>query len=116
MQLLENDRWLSDTKNVMLLKLTALAWTTCGQSLPAPVLPARDQMWAWTADGVVSWARAQDLAGPAAVLYASGVDGKDLLNIDFETLVQGVRLTPFAARKILAARDSFLSVAAAVPA
>ena len=60
-------------------------------------------------DGVVSFARARDLAGPASSLFASGVNGLDLLDVDENTLVNDLRLTPFAARKALGARGAFLA-------
>ena len=60
-------------------------------------------------DEVVLFALARDLAGPAAVLHASGVNGADLLTVDEAALVNDVRLTPFGARKVLRARDVFLA-------
>ena len=60
-------------------------------------------MAAWSVDEVVSFAKARDLAGPASVLYASGVCGADLLAMGENTLVHDVRMTPFAAGKIVRA-------------
>ena len=50
------------------------------------------------------------LRGPADALRASGVAGADLLalNTDVE-LQKDLKLTPFAARKVLAVRDRFLA-------
>ena len=61
-----------------------------------------------TVDNVVAFARARDLAGPAAALFNNAVNGLDLLALDVDTLVTDARLTPFAARKVLSARDAFL--------
>ncbi len=63
----------------------------------------------WSVDEVVPFAPARDLAGPSAVLHASGVNGADLLALDEAVLVNDVRLTPFGARKVLRARDAFLA-------
>ena len=59
-----------------------------------------------TADGVVSFAHSRDLVGPAAALFASSVNGGDLLTLTQDILVKDVRLTPFAARKVVAACDA----------
>ena len=50
-----------------------------------------------------------DLQGPAAVLFANGFASKDFANVDVKTLTGEIRLSIFAARKVLAARDTFLS-------
>ena len=49
-----------------------------------------------------------DLAGPAELTRASGVNGADLLQLSINELSHDLRLTPFAARKVDAARDEFL--------
>ena len=51
----------------------------------------------------------RDLQGPAAVLFANGFTGNDFANVDVKTLTDDIRLSIFAARKVLAARDTFLS-------
>ena len=50
----------------------------------------------------------RDLAGPAEQARMSGVNGADLLQLLREDLSSEVRLSPFAARKVVAARDAFL--------
>ena len=62
----------------------------------------------WRVDAVVSWAVARDLAGPSKVLHENAVNGQDLLDADEGLMVKDLRLTPFAARKLLRARDAFL--------
>ena len=66
-------------------------------------------MGQWSVNSVVSFAHGRDLTGPATALFASGVNGSDLLEVTEDVLVKDVRLTPFAARKVLAARDAFLA-------
>ena len=65
-------------------------------------------MQGWRVDAVVSWAVARDLAGPSKVLHENAVNGQDLLDADEDLMVKGLRLTPFAARKVLRARGEFL--------
>ena len=62
-------------------------------------------MQGWRDDGVVGWARARDLLGPAKVLHENGVNGKDLLNADEAVMVKELRFTCFAATKLLRARQ-----------
>jgi hypothetical protein len=108
LHMLDTDHWLADEKNVIQLKLTAPAWESPGGVVAAPP-PLRSIMCGWSVGGVVSFAHARDLAGPATALFASGVNGSDLVDMTDDVLVQEVRVTPFAARKILAARDAFLA-------
>ena len=41
---------------------------------------------------------------PGSLLYANGVNGEDLATLTEEILVKELRMTPFAARKVLRAR------------
>ena len=107
LHLLDTDHWLANEKNVIQLKLTSPAWETPGTA-PATTPPPRAVMSQWSVNSVMSFAHGRDLAGPAAALFANGVNGADLLEATEDLLVKDVRLTPFAARKILAARDAFL--------
>ena len=108
LHLFASDHWLSDSKNVTLLRLTAPAWET-GAPLGAVVAASPTElMKTWTVDNVVAFAHARDLAGPAAALFSNAVNGLDLLALDLDTLVNDARLTPFAAREILSARGAFL--------
>ncbi len=107
LHMFDTDHWLRDAKNVIQLKLTAPAWDVPGAVLAAPP-PPRAVMSAWSVNSVVSFANARDLAGPAAALFASGVNGSDLLEVTEDVLVKEVRVTPFGARRVLAARGAFL--------
>ena len=42
---------------------------------------------------------------PGSLLYANGVNGEDLATLTEEILVKELRMTPFAARNVLRARD-----------
>ena len=72
---------------------------------------ATETMAAWTVEEVTSFLQSKDLVGPAAYMGDNGVDGQDLLSLTFETLTSDLRCTPFAARKVLCARDQYLQQA-----
>ena len=110
MHLFETDHWLSNPKNVMVLKLTRPAWKTgVASAAAAPEPEPAEAMKSFSADGLGAFLRARDLAGPAATLFASGVNGADLLEMTPQVLVNDVRLTAFAARKVVDLRDAFLA-------
>ena len=75
LHLLVTDHWLSNRSNVLLLKLTQPAWHSTTAVVAAPRTDPRLVMAAWRASEVVAFAKAKDLAGPAAVVFASGMDG-----------------------------------------
>ena len=109
LHMLDSDHWLSNPRNVICLKLHSPAWAAAGVAAPEPEPERSEQMRSWTATEVVAFAKARDLAGPAATLFASSVDGADLLGMTQGVLVRQVRLTPFAAAKVLRVRDAFLA-------
>ena len=108
LHLFSTDHWLQDRRNVIVLRLTAPAWQMRGPA--APARSREETMRQWTASEVSGFLRRGDLDGPAATCWASGVHGADLLDFTWEALRDDVRLTPFAARKVLAARDAFLQL------
>ena len=110
LDMLESDHWLSNPNNVILLKLASPAWATAAAT-PAPAAEPqpRDAMKSFSVDRLGAFLRSRDLAGPASSLFASGVDGADMLDMTQELLVKELRLTGLAARKVLRARDAFLA-------
>ena len=62
----------------------------------------------WRAADVASFLKTHDLEGPAEVLFRNGVGGEDLATLSLAVLTQDLRLSAFAAGKILAARAAFL--------
>ena len=105
LHLLDSDHWLSNPSNVVCLKLTSPAWVQPGE-VPQELRENRaQQMRSWPVSGVVAFAKARDLEGPAATLFASGVTGADLVETSEGLLVHEVRLTPFAAAKVIRARE-----------
>ena len=108
LHLFDSDHWLSNPKNVVCLRLALPAWQSPGAPPPAPEGDRGQQMRSWSAAGVVAFAKARDVAGPSAALFASGVSGADLLLASQRMLVSDVRLPCFATTKLLRARDEFL--------
>ena len=86
------------------------AWVSdAAEPLVAPSPPRRDQMSSWGVDQLAEYLCLEDLRGPAEALRMSGVAGSDLLAWDTAAELQAdLRLSPFAARKVLAARDRYL--------
>ena len=108
LHLLETDHWLSDPRNVKVFRLNEKAWVQAGPAVPQ-VRQSTDQvMKRWRAGEVAAFLRTKDLEGPAAVLFQNGVAGDDFFTLTTQTLTADLRLSAFAARKVLAARTSFL--------
>ena len=63
----------------------------------------------WSSEETFRFFLEKDLQGPAQTLQGNGVNGADLLMFTETTLVQDVKVSPFAAQKVLRARDSFLA-------
>ena len=74
-------------------------------SLPEP----EDLMRAWSVSETARFLQQADLEGPAEACRVSGVNGADLLDLSTERLCSEIRLTRFAAAKVVAARTSFLA-------
>jgi hypothetical protein len=62
----------------------------------------------WRAGEVAGFLKTKDLEGPAAVLFQNGVAGDHFFSMTADTLTTDLRLSAFAARKVLAARTLFL--------
>ena len=108
LHLLSLNHWLRDPANVLTLWLDAPAWE--GATVQ-PQPPAADRMKSWTVHEVASFLQMKDLDGPAGHLSANGVTGEDLFSFDRRDLIDDLRCSPFAAKKVLAARDAFLQEA-----
>lgn len=107
--LLKTDHWLSDSKNVLQLHLTEPAWETSSPDASLAPRGPRDTLKEWTVDELATFLEGEDLRGPAAALRTAGVNGSDFLSWTNESdMANDLRLTPFAARKLLACREKFL--------
>ena len=69
-------------------------------------------MQRWTTEDVVRFLAASDLDGPARTMVANGVRGRDLISLSHEELVNDLKLSRFAAGRVLQGRDAFLASAA----
>ena len=109
LHLLRTDHWLSDRRNIIQLHLTERAYGSSGEDAGGVGARAnRDVMAEWSVAGVVSFLHGADLEGPAQVLFNHGVAGADLVSLTADVLTNDLRLSTFASRKVLAARDQFL--------
>ena len=102
--MLTADHWLSEKRNVVLVRLRGPAWEPEQLALPT----RREDMAEWSVRAVGGFLKGEDLEGPAAALAANGVRGRDFLSLDEKDLVDDLRLSRFAARRTVAARDAFL--------
>ena len=112
--MLRTDHWLADRRNLIVLRLDGATWMSPGDLVQNTIVqrpqPTRaDEMQGWREQDVVGFMEEADLHGPASVLFANGVDGRDLVNLDAHVLTTDFRMSSFAARKILQARDNFLA-------
>ena len=102
LHMLVTDHWLSNPKNVLVVRLDAPAWRTAG--VAAVTTPSA--MASWGVEAVASWLESLGMAGPAAHFRAQGVNGKDLMGYESEAdLMRDLATTPFVARKVLMLRE-----------
>jgi len=107
--LLLTDHWLSDPRNVLVLRLREPAW----DSGAAPSVVRRrsplEEMRSWSVDALAEFFTSADLGGPAETLQRAGVNGADMVAWSAPAeLGTDLKLLPFTARKLLACRDEFL--------
>ena len=102
LHMLVTDHWLSNPKNVLVVRLDAPAWRTAG--VAAVATPSA--VASWGVEAVASWLENLDMAGPAAHFRSQGVNGKDLMGYESEAdLMRDLATTPFVARKVLMLRE-----------
>ena len=107
LHLFSTHHWLSNPKNVVVIRLDSPAWISARLQAPAADTHSqRELASAWTADEVAMWLQSCGAGGIASTLQANAVDGSDLLAFSNEDeLVKDLRLTQFAARKLLQLRE-----------
>ena len=106
--LLDCDHWLSKSSNVCVVRLLNKPWDH-----PAVHAETPEQiMQRWSTEDVVRFLAANDLDGPARTMVANGLRGRDLMSRPHEELLGDLKLSRFAAARILEARDAFLASAA----
>ena len=105
MHLLDCDHWLSNRNNVCVVRLLTKPWDHRAVHAETP----EQLMQRWTTEDVVRFLAASDLDGPARTMVANGVRGKDLMALSHEDLIDDLKLSRFAAGRVLGARDAFLA-------
>ena len=77
---------------------------------PAAAVRPEDKLRSWSAAELRNFLESAGLQGIAATCFVNAVDGADLAQFpDANAVEQALRLTPFAAGKLLAARDRYLA-------
>ena len=83
LHLLKEDHWLSNPKNVLVLRVDEPAWTTGEATGPAET----NDMATWAVAELGRWLEAHDMAGPATHFRSQGVNGGDFSGFhDFDLL------------------------------
>ena len=104
------DHWLSDEKNCLVLRLTEPAWVDSSSATTVrPTLSPKQLLEEMSVGDLSRFLEERDLSGPATRLMNEGVAGSDFVDLSEDQFVKDLRLTPFAARKLVAARDKFLT-------
>ena len=109
LDMFRTNHWLSDPANCEVLRLTGPAYVAPSASVARAAVAPRDAMAAWSVRELHDFLQDQDLAGPAAHLQSQGCSGGDFLSLTPRDFERDLKLTRFAARKLVAARDRFLA-------
>ena len=67
------------------------------------------QMRAWSACELRAWLESVDAAGLGSALHANAANGTDFLTVTEAILVNDLRLSGFAARKLIHLRQEYLA-------
>ena len=108
LELLRTDHWLSNPNNVRVLRLAQEAWQSDAVVAAAPAETPEARMRRWRAAEVSGFLRAEDLDGPAEVLFRNGVRGKEFLKLTLVDLQADLRLSRLASERVLQAREDGL--------
>ena len=83
LRLLHADHWLSDPRNVKVLRLAGPSWQKGeDDAAAAQQAPSRhDEMTAWSAKTVAGFFEQADLSGPAKLLFQAGVTSADMTTL-----------------------------------
>ena len=109
LDLLLTDHWLSDARNVRVLRLVQPAWQGGSLVCCGAPLSKRERIAKWTAIEVQEALRAKDLEGPARVLFDNGVCGQDFLELTYHVMQSDLRMSKLASTNVMRARAACLS-------
>ena len=109
LHLLKTNHWLKDSKNVSCVWLSGPSWAEASAAEERQVSKT-DLLRAWSVSEVAAFFEARDASGLATVLQHNAVNGSDLFAWqDSQQVLDDLRVTKFAAQKIVSLRDAFLS-------
>ena len=105
LHLVRSNHWLKDPRNVALVWLTGPAWVTpAGSAAPEGPMPET-----WSVAEVAAFFEGHDAGGVADIIRRNAVSGADLLAFEAAPEVaRELNMSAFAARKMLALRDSHM--------
>ena len=109
LDLLRTDHWLSDARNVRVLRLIQPAWQGGSLVGGGMLLSRREKIATWTAVEVKEALRAKDLEGPSNVLFHNGVRGQDFLELTCDVMQSDLRMSKLASTNVMRARAACLS-------
>ena len=94
-------------KNTICVRLNAPAWQS--GTVPPAGRTSFETMASWSVDELAHFIEEQDAEALAGMLRNQSVNGADFQTFrTHEELAADMRLTPFAAKKLLRLRDAFL--------
>ena len=73
-------------------------------------MTAHQRMSSWKVNTLASYLEQEDAEGLATLVRKNSVNGNDLLGLSENSCMDGLRCTPFAARKLILLRDKFLAM------
>ena len=73
------------------------------------VVPPGQALRSWSVADVRMFLCARELCGLAEVCFTNDMNGEDLANLEADTVVSELHVTPFQAKKLMGARAAFLA-------
>ena len=110
LHMLRTDHWLADPSNTVQVWLKGRAWDANEQTVNNIMVegPPRAPLQEWSTSELAARCIGEDAEGLATRLVTNSVNGEDFAAMTYETFVNDLHFTPFAARKLDALRTKFM--------
>ena len=110
LHMLRTDHWLADPGNTVQVWLKGRAWDANEQTVNNIMVegPPRAPLQEWSTSELAARCIGEDAEGLATRLVTNSVNGEDFAAMTYETFVNDLHFTPFAARKLDALRTKFM--------
>lgn len=107
LHLFRTNHWMSNAKNVVCLRLESPAWQV--RLVHHPRDTEAEAMAAWSVEELARRVASEDAEALSQTLRANGVNGSDFLAFeDAAEAARDLKLSPFAAKKLIRLRETFL--------